>query len=151
MYGCGKSTFARELLFHAMSHNLKATVCSSDDYFTDTFGNYQFDPNSLVDANRKCAKKFVDAFESHHSVIVLDNPNLEWDDFAEYYDFARRLTHFLYVVEFSCPDESRALKLNERSIHCVPAETAKSSWEIFNNNRLAESNPYLQTIDPRGI
>lgn len=147
MYGSGKSTFANELVFQAISNSLTACVCSADHYFTDVFGQYNYSGNEIEDAHAYCLHRFHMAFEEPYSLIVVDNTNLAMDDFRAYYDFAVNRPAELKVVEFECPNVATAHNFRNRSAHDIPASIIESRWTLYNRNRLPMSNPFRMIIN----
>jgi hypothetical protein len=78
------------------------TCCSADDYFTDNWGNYNFDPNLLGVAHRTCQDKFLNALgDSDVDTIIVNNTNTKEKDFKFYIDEAekRGIMVFSLVVE----------------------------------------------------
>lgn len=147
MYGSGKSTFANELVYHAVSNNLTVCVCSADTFFTDVLGRYHYDGNQITRAHDDCFALFRRAFEDKESVIVVDNTCLSMDEFRHYYEYARQRTHYLNVVEFECPDVATALEFRDRSIHDIPVDIVPRRWQVYNWNRLPANNEDLMVID----
>lgn len=77
-------------------------VCSADDYFTDNWGNYNFDPNLLGVAHRTCQDKFLNALDnSDIDTIIVNNTNTKEKDFQFYVAEAekRGIMVFSLVVE----------------------------------------------------
>lgn len=80
--GCGKSTKAKELAAEWGN----TVICSADDYWLDSAGNYNFDVTKLKLAHEQCYNKFKKAVSIGQNVIV-DNTNLKFEDCKKYLDF----------------------------------------------------------------
>ena len=55
--GSGKSTFARKILQSYESQGKRGIICSADDFFIDTRGNYMWDGSRLSEAHEFCKQK----------------------------------------------------------------------------------------------
>ena len=55
--GSGKSTLANKIRQKYVDANKRGVICSADDYFYDSRGNYMWDPNRLTEAHEFCKQK----------------------------------------------------------------------------------------------
>lgn len=91
----GKSTLAKKLAGE------NGVIFSTDEFFYDEKGTYNFDVNKLHrhhEANLKRAKEAVD---NGVSPIVIDNTNISIRDFYKYAQYAHQHG---YNVEYATPD-----------------------------------------------
>lgn len=93
--GSGKSTFAEYLSFHNNS-----VICSSDDFFYDEEGNYNFDYNKIEKSHQYCYDKCKNALENNKNVII-DNTNVKEEHFNKYIKLAKQYNYkyFSIIVE----------------------------------------------------
>ena len=108
MPGSGKSTLAWTVESACRSAGITCQVCSADDHFTDQLGVYRWNRDELSDAHRYCETAFERAIRTAVPVVVIDNTNLDVDDYARYTRMARQLYYNIVVVEFvlRCLDDA---------------------------------------------
>jgi predicted kinase len=108
MPGSGKSTLAWSIESACRSVGFTCQVCSADDHFTDQFGVYRWNRDELSEAHRYCETAFERAMRTDVPVVVIDNTNLDVDDYARYTRMARQLQYRIVVVEFvlRCLDDA---------------------------------------------
>lgn len=71
--GSGKSSLARKLQGNGV-------VLSTDDYFTNNYGDYYFDPRTLPEAHSWNQRRADREMKASTNPIVIDNTNLEaWE------------------------------------------------------------------------
>ena len=113
--GSGKSTLTNILRALAFGAKQKVAICSADDYFTDEYGNYNFEPTLLGKAHVQCRDKFVTALSTLVDVVICDNTNTTRGERDWYIHEAKsqgHLTFSLVVENTHC----------EEDIHHVPEE-----------------------------
>ena len=117
--GSGKTTIAEALSPH---------VFSADDYFTDSEGNYHFDPSELGDAHTDCQESVETAMGKAgnglgwHTIAVANTFSQAWEA-KPYFELAEKYSYSPFVIE--CQN-------NFQNIHNVPLETIdamKMRWE----------------------
>ena len=82
--GSGKSTVAK--LFGE-----DAVICTADDFFYDSDGNYNFNANHLSIAHEQCFRKFLRALNNPDvDTIVIANTNTQQKEFQKYIDEAEK-------------------------------------------------------------
>ena len=76
--GSGKSTFAKEL-YVKLNYGLRDAVvhAEADNYMTDGFGNYVYDPNSLPYAHGRCQWLAEEGLKTNRDVIVSNTSTTE--------------------------------------------------------------------------
>lgn len=80
--GSGKSRLAAALRDALPSGMVR--IVSADDYFIARGGRYAFDPARLGDAHAYCRRAFDAALRARQPVIVVDNTNTQWWEYAPY-------------------------------------------------------------------
>jgi predicted kinase len=113
--GSGKTTFA-ELIGRA--------ICTADDYFTDSHGNYSWTPDNVGKAHSWCQRKCERFLKKSITPVIVANTSTTERELRPYYDLARR---YGYKV-FSVIVENRA---NTKNIHNVPDETIQKMKDRF--------------------
>ena len=112
--GSGKSTLAQQLA------GANGIIHSTDSYFYDSNGNYQFDPSLLGDNHQKNYTAFCDSLETH-DVVIVDNTNTqEW----EYEGDVRKAEASNYQVVYVVlkPSLRDAQVYADRNTHGVPLD-----------------------------
>lgn len=125
--GSGKSSIARELVDDIWDQESKSFVrdfYSADDYFTDYYGNYNFDPNKLKEAHEQCQQNVEMAMQKVfvRKIAVANTFSQGWE--AEpYFKLAEKHGFNPFVLE--CQN-------NFENIHGVPQKSIdmmKEKWE----------------------
>lgn len=122
MPGSGKSTLARHLLQKA-NLDPKEHIVSADDYFTDRWGNYNFDRSKLSDAHADCQSCAKSLMMKSFAPIIVDNTNIRlW----EMEPFCVNAVDHGYIVQILEPTTTWAKNPDEcykRNSHGVPHDT----------------------------
>ena len=85
--GGGKSTFA-ELLWR--KDPLNSVICSADNYFVNSNGDYNFDASQLGKAHQFSKNLCRDAMQADAGTVIIDNTNLKYRDYRCYIDYANQ-------------------------------------------------------------
>ena len=112
--GSGKSTLAKHWA------GLDGIIHSTDSYFYDSNGEYQFDPSLLGDNHQKNYTAFRDSL-GKHDVVICDNTNTqEW----EYEGYVRSAEAAGYQVVYVVlkPLLRDAKLYADRNTHGVPLD-----------------------------
>ena len=112
--GSGKSTLANHLA------GLDGIIHSTDSYFYDSNGEYQFDPSLLGDNHQKNYTAFRDSL-GKYDVVICDNTNTqEW----EYEGYVRSAEAAGYQVVYVVlkPLLRDAQLYADRNTHGVPLD-----------------------------
>lgn len=129
--GSGKSTYAKKRYFGAV-------IVSADDFFTDTIGDYHFDPTRLGEAHQDCFCRFIDALITEVPVIVVDNTNIRRWQYDSYLKLAMNYGYEITILEFM-PKTIDDLRLcASGNAHDVPAAVVAQMCLDFEE-------------DPRGV
>lgn len=119
--GSGKSTFA-DMLCEA-SWPLRTFVkFEADDFFTNSAGEYNFDPAKLKDAHDRCFANVKDALYMGQSVVVSNTFSRHWE-YAPYVELAKRMGIDCHVL---------TMQGKFANVHGVPdhvIERMRERWE----------------------
>lgn len=115
--GSGKSTFADYIM------SAFGLVFSADDYFTDGWGGYDFDPSLLPLAHEDCQKRARNAMEYGADFAVANTFTQEWE-MEPYFKLAEEYGYCVFVVIV----ENRHGGQNE---HGVPEEKVQEMRDRF--------------------
>lgn len=115
--GSGKSTFAKNI-----PGNNK--ILSSDSYFTDSEGNYNWTFEDSHKGHEDCLRKFIRVIVSNQITqkdpfdnIIIDNTNLKIQDISVYLRIAQAYEYEIEVKYIKTDLEVAKV----RNIHRVPA------------------------------
>lgn len=120
MHGCagsGKSFIAKEL---SISHG--GVILSTDDFFTDANGVYNWNANLLGVAHKWNQKRAAEALDNSAACVIIDNTNLTAKEVKPYIDAAIKNDYTISVVEPSTPWARDVNTLVEKNVHNVPRE-----------------------------
>lgn len=134
--GSGKSTLAKAL---ATAKN--GVICSTDDFFLDDKGVYQFNMKKLGfnhQANQEKARKLM---KEEHPCVIIDNTNITRKEMKPYVDMAAEFGYTVHYVAVHC-DVEVCIK---RNTHNVPEAIIRSMAEKFHYDH---RNPDALRIDP---
>ena len=129
--GSGKSTLAKEL-------GKEGVILSTDDYFYDDNGNYNFDRKKLSVAHKWNQDRTEEAMQQGNSPIVVDNTHVKLWEIRKSVELAQQ---YGYEVKFAKPDWSTELYNEEgkwnfeflkgRNSHGVPDHALQRMIDNF--------------------
>jgi len=129
--GSGKSTLANDL-------GKDGVVLSTDDYFYDDDGNYDFDPKKLGQAHEWNRDRTEEVMQNGSPLVVIDNTNVRMWEMKNYVELAQK---YGYEVKFAKPDWHSDLYNDEgkwnfdflkgRNKHNVPDHTLQKMINKF--------------------
>ncbi|XP_044273894.1 NEDD4-binding protein 2 isoform X2 [Varanus komodoensis] len=125
--GSGKSYLGRTLL----EDNPGGIILSTDDYFYQKNGQYQFDADLLTEAHEWNWKRAKEAFEKRITPIIIDNTNTQAWEMKPYVALSQQ---HKYKVIFREPDtwwKFKPKELERRNIHGVSKEKIKRMLERY--------------------
>lgn len=133
--GCGKSTFARELITNHTTFS-SSTVISADYYFLRPDGVYDWNPKFLANAHKWC---FTEAENSmvktqwggSFDLVVLDNTNIARSQFKKYIDLAQSNGYIIKEIIVGSFDEESLKLYAKRNSHGVSLEAIKRMASKF--------------------
>lgn len=123
--GSGKTTLAK------MFERFGFGIVAADDYFTDSEGNYQYDPEKTVLAHAWCQERCLALLQNPHlSGVVVHNTSTRESDVRVYQEYAERHGHqFISLVL-----ENRH---GNTDVHNVPEEVlVRQEGQLLNSLQL---------------
>lgn len=120
--GSGKTTLAEVILF--IPNNDSSDVLSSDNFFTDENGHYNFDSTKLKEAHSDCELKCAEKMKMGVSRIVVANTFTEDWEMESYYQMADRYGYRVHSVIVENRHEGK-------NIHNVPDNKIESMKNRF--------------------
>lgn len=127
--GSGKSTLAK---------SLGGTIVSADDHMMEN-GVYVFRPEKLSYNHSLCFHGVVSLFSKKTPLVVLDNTNTTWKEFARYVQAA---CLYFYSIEQMLPQTSWAFDVEEcfnRNVHGVPRNVIQAMAKRFESYESIEA------------
>jgi tRNA uridine 5-carbamoylmethylation protein Kti12 len=124
--GAGKSEYAKTLI-----QNGGETI-STNDFYVNEEGVYQFDPAIIEEVNALTFEKFLDALEEDFDTVVVDNTNLYAWQISPYTLAAAVYGYEVEVHRLIC-DSDTAYR---RQIHGVPLQTFGKMAFAFNRKNV---------------
>jgi predicted kinase len=122
--GSGKSTLGEIIL--QTTQQQRPDVLSSDDFFVDDKGNYNFDSTKLKEAHNMCQQKCAERMRLEFSKIVVANTFTQEWEMKPYFEMANRYRYRVHTIIV----ENRH---GAKNIHDVPdekLEQMKNRFEI---------------------
>ena len=127
--GSGKSSVSRMIKFFVENDEIErknsCKIVSTDDFFLDKDGVYQFDPKLLGKNHALAMSSFIEALkpENGYRAVVLDNTNTQSWEYSEYIKHAKEAGWDVQVLIVGQPkDEDHVLECAARNTHGVPLE-----------------------------
>ena len=128
--GSGKSTLIDNSTEHKKG---QLSLCSADSFFTDNLtGEYRFDIDKLSSAHEACINQFVDNLLTNRPIIVVDNTNSQFWEYALYKCLAKCFGYKCSILELICPDEEVLKVYHKRNRHNVVYDVIvamRNRWE----------------------
>jgi predicted kinase len=124
--GSGKSTLGDVILYTPGSNNTN-NVLSTDDFFIDENGNYNFDPSKLKEAHNKCQLNCAERMKLGLSKIVVANTFTQKWEMEPYFDMAERYKYRVHTIIVENRHEGK-------NIHGVPDDKLKIMKDRFEIN-----------------
>jgi len=93
--GSGKSTLGEIIMSSPGNHQLPL---SADDFFTDSEGNYNFDPTKLKEAHNQCKQRCALLMQNNSARIVVSNTFTQEWEMEEYIEMAKRYGYRVHTV-----------------------------------------------------
>lgn len=120
--GSGKSTFT-ELVKSSVGY--KVDVHSTDNFFLDKSGNYNFDPSKLGRFHKQNLENFKKSLLKRTPVIIVDNTNLRARDRNKYAKEAEKAGYEVQMVVIGEFTDEAAKIYAKRNRHGVTLEKIK--------------------------
>lgn len=126
--GSGKTALARDI-----AARRKATIVSADDFFTDEFGDYNYNAACLDQAHIFAKNQMLTAIAENQETIIIDNMNIRIIDMLRYGISVPKLTYEVTFHSLSpntswCWDSEICFK---KCIHRVPLTIIERLKQAF--------------------
>lgn len=108
-----------------------SAIHSTDQYFLNDEGVYEFNRANLGKNHSKNYKSFRASCENDIPIVICDNTNLTKKEWKKYASCARNLGYIVSIISMPIPSAGVAA---ERNTHGVPVKDIKrmiSRWESF--------------------
>ena len=119
--GSGKSTLAKKLADEETASGGTAKICCADDYFMDSAGHYNFEPNKLGDAHAQCYSQFLQALDEGVKLVIVPNTSTRTDEISPYFLGAAAYGIKAKLITLDCDPEVAA----GRNVHGLDARSVK--------------------------
>jgi predicted kinase len=113
--GSGKTTLAKLLLNTLSDYSDETVSIAADDYFTDCFDEYHFDPNRIGDAHEWCYSQAESYMQAEFVAIGVHNTFTTESEMQPYFELAK---HYGYQVHTVIVENRHG----SENIHGVPPE-----------------------------
>ena len=111
--GSGKSTVANKL------KGENGVIHSTDNYFINSEGVYEFDPSKIKDNHKQNFEAFKNSIDDKVETVIVDNTNTQEFEFKRYAEYAIENGYIVSYVSLPFPSAEEAA---ERNSHGVPQE-----------------------------
>ncbi|CAF2510651.1 unnamed protein product [Rotaria sp. Silwood2] len=126
--GSGKSTIVTIL---KRIYSKSVVVCSADNYFIDSQGNYNFNRDKISDAHLSCQRHTEDACKNNILAVIVDNTNIRVDECKPYFQKATNYGYVVIVVEPRTSWKRDANILIDRNAHGVPIDIIEARLRAY--------------------
>lgn len=123
--GSGKSTQAQALKEKYEKMGLSVEIHSTDNYFLNKQGEYQFDPRKLAYNHKQCQLAFRSGATKGINVLIVDNTNVRAKDRAPYVRVAEELGYEVELMLVGQTDEEAVKTYAARNKHNVPEQVVQ--------------------------
>jgi len=121
--GAGKTTRAKQIAQQFKRQGLKPVLITTDDFFEDGAGNYNFDPNLLPQAHAQSIKRTAQALAAGKVPIVHNTFTQAWEA-KPYREIAQEVGADVEVINVFDGGLSD-VELEYRNTHDVPLHAIK--------------------------
>jgi len=133
--GSGKSYLAQHC------GGTDSIVCSSDNYFLNKAGTYQFDRKRIAEAHAHCCEQFVQAISDGRELVVIDNTNSMWWEYRVYTHLCQLLGLGCQVVEIPHPNMNIVSFYLSRNVHNLTLKAVKDYTDRWEPDKTAVQVP----------
>lgn len=133
-----KSTFSQTI----KSNYEETKILSTDNYFVNENWEYFFDYTKLEENHNKNYEDFIQEIQNESKIIIIDNTNLNLENYKKYIIEWRKNNYQIINVEFQTRDISEHL---EKNVHNIPIEVIENMMKKFKNR--IERNLFRENCD----
>lgn len=119
--GSGKSTLVRDTREALIGHGYKVQIISHDHHFMED-GEYKFTSAKYAEAIPECMTEFDIAVENEVDCIIIDNPNMSWENCRYYVKEGLVAKYNVQFKETRTPWRWDIEECEKRNVHGVDAE-----------------------------
>jgi predicted kinase len=131
--GSGKSHYAFSLAEELVSADeTRFVICSTDDYFLNSDGEYHFDKAKLPEFHNLNLARFINALAEGIELVIVDNTNIRRWEYVAYVAAAHAMGYQLKeVVVGEVKDKSLQHLYHKRNTHGVALRTISNMARQF--------------------
>ncbi|KZN39690.1 AAA family ATPase [Pseudoalteromonas luteoviolacea] len=131
--GSGKTHYAQTLADELVAgDDSQFTICSTDDYFTDEDGCYEFNKSKLSQYHNLNLARFINALAQGIPLVIADNTNIKKWEFIAYTSAAQAMGYQVKeVIVGEVKDKSMQHLYAKRNVHGVALKTISKMAHIF--------------------
>jgi predicted kinase len=124
--GSGKSTRA-----HLLADGKDSAVVSTDDFWYDDDGNYNFDHSRIGDAHEWARNQVWAWMERKKPYIIVDNTNTRWWEMMPYLRLAREYKYDVRLEMVGSLEPAQLVHYAARNKHGVPLDVIQRQAKNF--------------------
>eukprot|EP01029_Cantina_marsupialis_P021344 TRINITY_DN509_c1_g1_i1.p1 TRINITY_DN509_c1_g1~~TRINITY_DN509_c1_g1_i1.p1 ORF type:complete len:243 (-),score=57.15 TRINITY_DN509_c1_g1_i1:771-1499(-) len=128
--GSGKTYISEKIQTARKQKNRETVIVSLDSNFVTSDGKYEFLEEKEMEYLERDLDKYRSAITEEKEFIIVDNINVNLDDFVDFYDIAKASNYNVFIVEVACPNVDNDY-LASRSVHDWSPESIgrmKADW-----------------------
>jgi hypothetical protein len=110
--GSGKTTFIQNIPD-------PKTVCSSDHFFINAKGEYNYDPKKIGAAHTDCQSRFQAALSAGDPLVIVDNTSTRARERRFYVENGVKAGYEIFIHRLAMPEKNR-------NVHGVPWEKVQA-------------------------
>ncbi|KZN30199.1 ATP-binding protein [Pseudoalteromonas luteoviolacea] len=131
--GSGKTHYAHTLADELVAGDeSQYTICSTDDYFTDEDGRYEFNKSKLPQYHNLNLARFINALAQGIPLVIADNTNVKKWEFIAYVSAAQAMGYQVKeVIVGEVKDKSMQHLYAKRNEHGVALKTISKMAHLF--------------------
>ena len=127
--GSGKSTIAHMLTDNWPNED-ECAICSTDSYFYDEDGKYQFDPSKLGEYHASNLQTFTTLCEAGMQLVICDNTNSQLWEYEAYHQVALDCGYQVHIVTVGDFDVERCVRRNTHGVPQAGIQRMRDRWEV---------------------
>jgi len=129
--GAGKSTEAGLIKESVEKSGRQCAIHSTDDYFINAWGQYQFEPEKLIGNHALNQEAFARSLENGIDVVIVDNTNLRRVHREVYAQKAREEGYEVHYLVLGSFGPKSCFVYSKRNKHGVPLGTIRRMAEYY--------------------
>jgi predicted kinase len=138
--GSGKSQRA-----NAIAQSCDGVIVTTDDFWNDEEGNYNFD-YSLIGEAHNWAREKADRVMAWGESVIIDNTNARWWEMFPYLEMAKKYGYPVEVIMVGTLEPEDIELYAERNIHKTPVEIIRRQADNFEMMMDPEAGYHLEKL-----